>query len=141
MSLQTLTWNKSQTQILQKLNLESHGLAQKVLDNIIVKDTDPYVPMDTGTLAQTVRGMGTGEITYIQPYAHYQYYGTLYVTEYGAAFAQLGEKKPVNTGIPLNHNKEKHPLAGPFWFEVSKSVNKDKWIQYVQDAVRGVTHG
>lgn len=127
----------SEAEILRRLNLESGGAVQAALDNSIVRTTDPYVPMDSGMLAQTVRGMGTGLIEYIQPYAHYLYTGLLRTDEAGRTFVGLGESKPVLTGIPLNFNKskKKHPLAGPQWFERSKADNKDTWIKEAKAAV------
>lgn len=127
----------SEAEILRRLNLESGGAVQAALDNSIVRTTEQYVPIDSGELAQTVRGMGTGQIEYIMPYAHYLYTGLLRTDEAGRTFVGLGESKPVLTGIPLNFNKskEKHPLAGPQWFERSKADNKDTWIKEAKAAV------
>lgn len=125
----------SEAEILRRLNLESGGAVQAALDNSIVRTTDPYVPMDSGALAQTVRGMGSGQIEYIMPYAHYLYTGLLRTDEAGRTFVGLGESKPVLTGVPLNFNTEKHPLAGPQWFERSKADNKDTWIKEAKAAV------
>lgn len=119
---------------LARLNLESGGKVQYALDSAIVRTTDPYVPMDTGTLAQTVRGVGTGRIEYIQPYARYQYYGMAMLAPNGSAYAQLGETKHLS-GEVLHYNKEKHPLAGAFWFERSKAENLDSWIAEAKKAV------
>lgn len=121
--------------ILRRLNLESGGAVQAALDNAIVRTTNPYVPMDSGMLAQTVRGMGTGRIEYIMPYAHYLYTGLLRTDEAGRTFVGLGESKPILTGVPLNFSTEKHPLAGPQWFERSKADNKDTWIKEAKAAV------
>lgn len=120
--------------VLARLNLESGGKVQYALDSVIVRTTDPFVPMDTGTLAQTVRGVGTGRIEYIQPYARYQYFGMAMVAPNGSAFAKLGETKHLN-GIPLNYNRSKHALAGPYWFERSKAENLDLWIEEAKAAV------
>lgn len=125
----------SQAQILQRLNLESGGKVQAALDNAIVRTTDPYVPMDSGMLSQTVRGMGTGRIEYIAPYAHYLYVGILRTDEAGRTFVGLGESKPILTGRPLNFSTEKHPLAGPQWFERSKAANLETWIREAKAAV------
>ena len=52
---------------------------------------NPYVPMRTGALSQTYT-TEPYEVTYEQPYAHYQY-----------------------TGDGFNFNKELHPLAQAHW--------------------------
>lgn len=119
---------------LSRLNLQSGGAVQYALDGAIVRTTDPYVPMDTGTLAQTVRGIGSGEIQYIQPYARYLYFGMAMVSPSGSAYARLGETKHLN-GEMLHYNTEKHPLAGPFWFERSKADNLNAWIEEAKAAV------
>ena len=81
--------------------------AQKWLDNEVLKDCEPYVPMDTGTLARSgQRGtaIGSGEIVYNAPYAAAQYYGR------------------------ANKSKDKHPQATMQWFEKAKAVHKERWI-------------
>ena len=119
---------------LSRLNLESGGAVQYALDSAIVRTTDPYVPMDTGVLAQTVTGIGTGLIKYNAPYAQYQYYGMAMVAPNGSAWAKLGETKHLS-GEPLHYKPEKHPLAGAFWFERSKADNLETWLTEAKNAV------
>lgn len=86
--------------------------AQTWLDSEVLKDSDPYVPMRTGTLVKSgIRGtvLGSGLIVYNAPYARYQYYGTAF-----------------------NFNKTKHPQAQAYWFEGAKAANKSKWIRGVK---------
>lgn len=88
--------------------------AQLWLDNEIIADTSKYTPFMTGHLDRQVRAMGNGKIEYDVPYARKMYYG--------------GD---------LTFNKVHHPLAGAFWFERSKAVNRQKWIDGVNRIVRG----
>ena len=84
------------------------NLAQKWLDNEVIKDTTPYVPMNTGTLyksAITGSKIGSGVIEYSTPYARNLYYGDSF-----------------------NFSKAKHPQAQSRWFEASKAVNLTKWL-------------
>lgn len=86
--------------------------AQAYLDNAVLKDTDKYVPMRTGTLKKSgVLGtqIGSGEIDYIAPYA-----------------------KPCYYGVNIRFSKSRHPLAQAKWFEASKAVNKRSWIAGVR---------
>lgn len=86
--------------------------AQAWLDSEVLKDSDPYVPMKTGTLVKSgIRGttLGSGMIVYNAPYARRMYYG-----------------------IGYNFNRTKHPNAQAFWFEAAKSSNKTKWIRGVR---------
>lgn len=90
--------------------------AQKWLDNEVVKDTTPNVPMDTGRLYKSAieaTKYGSGEVVYNTPYARPNYYGK-----------------------NRNFSKLKHPQAQAQWFEPSKAANKKKWIDGVNKIVR-----
>lgn len=94
-----------------------YQLAQKYLDNEVLKDSDPYVPMDTGNLRNSgIRGtkLGSGEVIYNAPYARHCYYGT-----------------------HIRFSPAKHPLATAMWFEKAKAVNKKKWLDAVDKVIRG----
>lgn len=91
--------------------------AQKWLDNEVLKDCAPYVPMRTGNLSESgIRGttLGSGEIIYNAPYARKMYYG-----------------------INFNFSKEAHPKACAQWFEKAKSEKKDSWIKGANKIVKG----
>lgn len=134
MATVVLTWDDGVMGVLERLNLESGGVVQQALDMAIVRSSEPYTPFDSGMLAHTVVGIGTGEITYIQEYAQYLYYGMLMLAENGSSWAKLGETKQL-TDIPLNYNTEKHALAGPYWFERAKADHKDEWLKEAKAAV------
>jgi hypothetical protein len=87
---------------------EKYRRAQKWLDNEVLKDSDPYVPMRTGNLRNSgIRGtnVGSGRVIYNAPYASKCYYGH------------------------MNFSKAKHPQACRQWFEKAKAANKAKWIK------------
>ncbi|MBR6102627.1 MAG: hypothetical protein IKP95_09375 [Ruminococcus sp.] len=91
--------------------------AQKWLDNEVVKDTTPYVPMRTGQLYRsgiTGTNYGSGVVEYTAPYAHRCYYG-----------------------FNMHFSKLAHPQACAQWFEPSKAANKKKWVAGVRKIVRG----
>ena len=69
------------------------------MHNLLAKMCDPYVPFLNGPLSQT-NDVSTKGVTYIQPYARYQYYGTHF-----------------------NHTKDFHPLASAMW---DKAMLRDK---------------
>ena len=82
--------------------------AQQWLDNEALKDSAPYVPRITGNLERSgINGtrVGTGILTYNVPYARPQYY------------------------TKGRHTTQAHPKATSRWFEVSKAVNKAKWLR------------
>ena len=90
--------------------------AQTYLDNEVLKDCTPYVPMRTGALVRSgmdATVLGSGKVIWNTPYASRCYYGT------------------------MNFRKDKHPLACSHWFEVAKANNKGKWIEGVRKVVKG----
>lgn len=67
-----------ETQMLIKARgLEVGGKVQKYIDSEVLRLTDPYVPMDTGTLKSSgtrSTKIGSGEVRYRTPYARKQYF-------------------------------------------------------------------
>ena len=108
--------------LLKRFGLEPGGRAQQVLDAAVIRYNLPYVPWETGTLARSpyaVTEIGTGEVVYPGPYAHYQYYGESVL------------------GNPLNYNTDLNPLAGSFWFERMKADHLQDIMDEVKQAVKG----
>lgn len=92
--------------------------AQMFLDNEVLKDCNPYVPMRTGTLAGSgTRGtvIGDGEVVYNAIYAKDCYYA-----------------------LSRHFSKDKHPQACAQWFEKAKSAKcKSSWIPGVEKIIKG----
>lgn len=62
-------------------------LAQAWVDNEVLRLCDPLVPFQTGTLKNSGKlgtQIGSGEVRYIAPYAHHQYYDTAETRSYDA---------------------------------------------------------
>ena len=103
--------------------------------NEFARMCDPYVPMDTGTLAQTTEITPEG-VRYTQPYAHYQYEGLVYgpnipIIENGMIvgwFSPPGQKKNP-TGEAIHYSTEQHPLASSQW---DKAMMKDQGDEFKQ---------
>lgn len=90
--------------------------AQTYLDNEVLKDCTPYVPMNTGALVRSgmdATVLGSGRVIWNAPYASRCYYNS------------------------MNFQKKKHPLACSHWFEVAKAQNKQKWLEGVRKVVTG----
>ena len=135
----SLDVNLDPNDILAHFGLEDHGRVQKAIDNAVIRYTAPYWAADTGILkdsATTATDVGSGIITYPGPYAHYMYYGVLYTDELGRVFVGKGEKKPVNTGIPLNYKKDVNPLAGSFPFERMKADHLEDILEEARRVAR-----
>ena len=102
--------------------------AEVWLANEVLKDTDPYVPMLTGSLSEKSHVEGN-MVVYPGPYARYLYYGKVMKgPKYGPKYAT--DKNLVYTkSVPPNGQSQGvHPKAHSHWFEASKAANKDKWI-------------
>lgn len=92
-------------------------VAQIVLDESVMKDTDEFVRFRSGVLArsaQTASRIGQGAIIYDTPYARKVYYDThSHVT------------------------RDVHPKATPKWFEASKQKNIKSWTKAVDKILKG----
>lgn len=109
--------------------------AEHVLAEQIEKDTQPFVPMLTGSLTQRTRVDGSAVI-YPGPYARFLHYGKVMVDpNTGSTYAPKGGTKVV-TDRNLVFNKAMHPQAQAHWFEASKAQNLDKWVRVADKAVK-----
>ena len=76
--------------------------AQKFIDSEVLRLSEPYIPLLTGTLIKTGifgTAIGSGVVEWIAPYAARQYYS------------------------PRKAGSQTGPLRGPFWFERMKKVS------------------
>lgn len=107
----------SPDEILQQLGMEPGGPVQEAIDRAVVEYAKPYWAWDTGYLANTVSGIGTGEITYEADYAWEMYYG-------------LRED-----GKPINYHTDKNPMAGPYPIERMAADRMNDIVQEAQKVV------
>lgn len=114
------------SELLKKFHLEKGGLVQQTIDELVIKFSEKYCPMKTGTLAgspNTASPPGGGKVKYDTPYAHYLYYGVVYgpnfpIYDETGALVGWRSRKDQNkhpTGRELKYSTEKNPLAGSFW--------------------------
>jgi hypothetical protein len=114
-----LTWNKQfKTKWTQK-----YVSAQEFVDNAVLHDCEPYVPLLTGVLIFSgILGtkIGSGTVSWTTPYARYLYYGKVMIP------SPFGGGKILTKRNLKFHGGGKR---GAFWFERSKAVNKDAWVK------------
>lgn len=111
----------------RKIRFAGDG-AEHTLAIQMAKDTEPYVPARTKSLAnRTIVQDGT--IIYPGPYARFLYYGKLMIDpDTGSSWAPKGATKVINPGgRDLDIKKKVHSKAQSHWFEASKAQNLDKW--------------
>lgn len=121
-----IDWKPTNT-ILKNHGLEEDGRANKFLRDEVDRMCDPYVPMDNGALKRQKTYPSNHEIKYIVPYAHYMYYGKLYLAKNGSCYAGLGEKKvPTNTDLKYQ-GAPKHGARWDkrMWQDRNKEICKD----------------
>lgn len=96
---------------------KKYSAAQKWLDNEVLKDCAPYVPMRSGYLMKsgnTGTSLGSGKVIYNAPYASRMYYG-----------------------VNFHFSKDKHPQACAQWFEKAKAAKKKNWLAGVNKILKG----
>ena len=140
-SVHTEGMDEVKDKLAQGCKKAEHALAVQVM-----RDTDPFVPMLTGSLMQRTHvegytagdfGPGSGNvIVYPGPYARFLYYGKVMVDpNTGSTYAPKGGTKVV-TDRNLVFNHTAHPQAQAHWCEASKAQNLDKWLRVADKAVR-----
>lgn len=94
-----------------------YSKGQKILDNAVLRDSDPYVPMRSGFLKNSgVSGtvIGSGNVRYNAPYAKKVYYAQ-----------------------NVKFSKTHHPQACAQWFEKAKAAKKSEWLAEVNREIKG----
>lgn len=134
--------------LLETLGLQEGGRVQKVIDKSVIDYCIPYVPHDTGALeisAYSATEIGSGEVVYPGPYAHYMFYGEVYgpnipvfVDDSGEPayfFSPPGRKKHP-TGRALQYNRDVNPLAGAFWAQRMAADHMNDILEEAKKSVR-----
>lgn len=98
--------------LLQRIAAVNNSATMLAIHNTLAKRCDPYVPFLEGPLSQTNIITAEG-VTYIQPYARYQYHGTNF-----------------------NHTIDYHPLASAEW---DKAMLRDHGDEFNQE-VKAILH-
>ena len=144
-----LNANLSPEDILVSCGLEPGGRVQKIIDQKVIDYCQPYVPASPDrTLefsAQVSTEIGSGQVIWNTPYAHYQYMGIVYgpnipIIEDGVLmgwFSPPGRPKHP-TERKLTYDTAQNPLAGSHWFERMKA---DRLNDILDEARRAVTQG
>ena len=117
--------------------------AQYWLDNQIMTDMVPFMPMQTGTFINLTRAesaalAGTGTVVAgTPPMGRFLYEGLVMVDpETLSPWARPGVAK-VLTDRPLNLSSAAHPMATPHWFEAAKDIHGKEWIKGVKERAGG----
>lgn len=143
--------NLTPDDILAAYGMEPGGRIQRTIDQKVIDYCTPYVPASPDrTLefsAQVSTEIGSGQVIWNTPYAHYQYIGIVY----GPNIPILDPETGVLTGWfsppgrpkhptdrELTYDKAQNPMAGPYWFERMKA---DKLNDILDEARRVAIQG
>lgn len=117
--------------IMKRRGLGGDYRAQKYLASSVMRKSDPYVPMHQGILKNTAVVANDGSnITYVQPYAHYQYYGEVMGPNWQDKGGKWhsGKAPKKYTGRDLSYHGG--PMRGKQW---EKRMLADKSTELVND--------
>ena len=129
----------SPNDILVAYGLEKGGRVQRFIDQKVIADCKPYIPASPNRIlensAQAATEIGSGQVIWNTPYAHYQYMGIVYgpnipVIQDGILmgwFSPPGRPKHP-TDRELTYDTAQNPLAGAYWFERAKADNLQQWL-------------
>jgi Minor capsid protein len=105
-----------------KVNFDANAIASKIdnaidkaqhaLDQQVLKDSNYFIPFDTGELMRSslrASQIGQGRIVWDTPYARRLYYNPQY-----------------------NFRKDKNPNARGLWFEEAKALHVHDWTKIAQ---------
>lgn len=130
-------WNRAQQDIINDVTRGNQG--KLFLANEAKRLMDPYVPFLNGPLSSQARvsiEQGSGIVHYLSPYAAYQFYGKVMVSDVtGSPWARSGESKHV-IDKDLEHNKFRHPLATSHWDKAMLVARSDDLIESLQNYIR-----
>lgn len=115
---------------------EKQEIAQEKLKHMVITDTDPFVPMESGYLKNSVHdslGDGVPRIIYQGPYAHYLYTGQVMVDpDTKNPWAKKGAIKVYKE--PLQALQFKTGMSE--WFEHSKNLYAERWIKEIEKVIK-----
>lgn len=128
-------------ELLDGLNLQESGKAQRFFSDSVMRHADKYVPFRTGVLKNSAQVVASGDaITYTTPYARYMWYGKLMVdpiTGKGAFHdPRTGRfwSRPGVQKIPTNRDLEYNgaPERGAKWVEHMWTIEGESIVEEVE---------
>jgi len=102
--------------IIKDHGLDDNGSVTRHLRDIVDRLSDPYIPMNSGTLKNTKTYPNNHSIKYISPYAHYMYKGK----------KALGATRPKGVKRTISNQPLKYQGAPKRGAEWDKRMVKDR---------------
>lgn len=123
---------------------EKQEIAQEKLKHMVITDTDPFVPMESGYLKNSVHdslGDGKPRIIYEGPYAHYLYTGyVMEDPELKCAGFITNKGWRSRKGVTKVYRDPLQPLEFKTgmseWFEHSKNLYSKRWLKEIEKVIK-----
>lgn len=124
-------WNRSPQEILNRIFDEE---TMTYVHTRLHAFCAPYVPMDSGMLAQDV-DISAECVHYLSPYAHFQWNGKVFVDDRGSTWARRSESKH-EIGRALHYSPDKNPLATAHWERAMWAAKGDEFCKDIESYLR-----
>lgn len=126
--------NEGFSEIIRKKLEQAGPVASHAVAVQIAKDTEPFVPAMTKSLADRTQVV-ENSVVYPGPYARFLYYGKVMIDPATkSTWAPKGATKVV-TEKDLDIKPDVNPDAQAHWFEASRAQNLEKWTRVAGKAV------
>lgn len=126
--------------IIKNCGLNEGGKVQKYIDQFVLEQSEPYMPHKTGNLVTSgtnATKIGSGQVIWNSPYAHYMYEGLLMISpSTGSSWAKKDEQK-VYKEPPTKLNYHSGGNRKEKWFDRMMIDKKEELIKGCQKIVNG----
>ncbi len=117
--------------IIKDHGLDDNGRVTRHLRDTVDRLSDPYVPMNSGTLKNTKTYPNNHSIKYVSPYAHYMYKGK----------KALGASRPKGVKRTISNQPLKYQGAPKRGAEWDKRMMRDRGKQVAKDVQNYIKGG
>lgn len=128
-------------QIMKKCGVDEGGKVQKYIDQFVLEQSEPYIPHKSGNLVTSgtnATKIGSGQVIWNAPYAHYMYEGLLMISPTtGSSWANKGEQKIYKEPSTILNYHSGDSNRKEKWFDRMMINKKEELIAGCQKIVNG----
>lgn len=128
-------------EMIKDCGLDDGGIVQQHIDNFVLEQSEPYIPHKTGALIASgsfSTEIGSGQVIWNTPYAHYVYEGKLMVSPTtGSPFAKKYEEKVYAEPTKTLEYHSGDSNRKDHWFDRMIIDKKEELIKECQAIVNG----
>lgn len=128
-------------EMIKNCGLSEKGRVQQYIDNFVLEQSEPYMPKKEGILIESgpkSTDIGSGQIIWNVPYAHYMYEGKLMVSPTtGSSWAKKNEQKVYDEPPKTLDYHSGDSNRKDHWFDRMIADKKEELIEGCQKIVDG----